>query len=198
MKLRLALILGTMVWTGCAARAPAPPASAAAAAPQAADAAPGEVASDTPSEDLIRIEAEVMIEAPIERIWAVFDDPEAYRSILPLVRSLTPLGKDARGALRIGLVQGVAIASGSYTARIFKVRPYVLELSIDHSFPSILRDGRGLVELKSEGEDRTRVTYRMTADLGDGWILNLFKGRIRDALTRPPYLLKSYVEALSR
>jgi carbon monoxide dehydrogenase subunit G len=183
-----------MVWTGCASQALAPPVAAsapAAAALQTAD----EVASDPPSEDLIQVAEEVVINAPIERVWAVFDDPEAYRHILPLVRSIEPRGKDARGALRLGITQGVAFASGSYTALIFKVRPHEIELRIDHAFPSILREGRGSVELKSEGANRTRVVYRMTADLGDGWFLPLFKERIRRALTRPPYLLKRYVEA---
>lgn len=152
------------------------------------------MASDTPSEDLIHVEEEVVIDAPIERIWAVFDDPEAYRSILPLVRSLEPRGKAASGALLIGLEQGIALASGSYTVRILKVRPHELDLSVDHAYPSILRDGHGHVELRSEGASRTRVLYSMTADLGDSWILSLLSGRVRNALKRPPHLLKTYME----
>ncbi len=178
------------MWTGCAASPPAQAVSPSAAAPAAAPEAIEEAASD----DLIQVEEEVVISAPIERVWSVFDDPQAYRYILPLVRSVEPRGKDPRGALRLGLVQGVSIASGSYTVLIYKVRPHELELSIDHAYPSILREGRGRVELKSEADGKTRVTYRMTADLGDHWILHFFKDRIRDALTRPPYLLKSYVE----
>ena len=192
MMLRLSILLGAMVGIGCAARAPVPAASA--GAPQAAERAAGDTASDTPSEDLIHVEEEVVIDAPIERIWAVFDDPEAYRSILPLVRSLEPRGKAASGALLIGLEQGIALASGSYTARILKVRPHELDLSVDHAYPSILRDGHGHVELRSEGASRTRVLYSMTADLGDSWILSLLSGRVRNALKRPPHLLKTYME----
>jgi carbon monoxide dehydrogenase subunit G len=181
--------------TGCAASAVAPPASPAAAiAAGAMPAAPSPIGADADPDDLVHVDEEVMIDAPIERIWAVFDDPRAYATILPLVRSIEPRGKDAKGALILGLTQGVSIASGSYTARIVKVRPHELELAIDHDFPSILRDGRGRVELTSEPGGQTRVTYSMTVDLGDHWILHLFKDRIRKALTQPPYLLKGYVE----
>lgn len=182
---------------GCAASPAAPAASPLAASvgvAQSADEATNSIALDATGEDVIHVEDEVVIDAPIEQIWRVFDDPEAYRSILPLVRSIEPRGKAASGALLIGLTQGVSIASGSYTARMLKVRPYVLDLSVDHAFPSILRDGHGRVELKSEGPSKTRVFYSMTADLGDSWILSLLAGRVRNALKRPPYMLKSYVE----
>ena len=198
MKLRLVILASAMLGMGCAAATPAPPASplavASAGAPQSAEAATNTIALDATGADVIHVEEDVVIEAPIEQIWRAFDDPRAYRFILPLVRSLEPRGKAASGALRIGLTQGISIASGSYTAQILKVRPYELDLSVDHAFPSILRDGHGRVELKSEGPTRTRVHYVMTADLGDSWILGLLAGRIRNALKRPPYLLKSYIE----
>ena len=182
---------------GCAASPPAPAASplaVSAVVPPGAEQPPDSVALDATGEGMIHVEDEVVIDAPIEQIWRVFDDLQAYRSILPLVRSLEPRGRTASGALLIGLEQGISIASGSYTARVLKVRLYVLELSVDHAFPSILRDGHGRVELKSEGPSKTRVFYSMTADLGDSWILSLFAGRVRNALKRPPYLLKNYVE----
>ncbi len=182
---------------GCAA-APAPAASPLAAesagASRSAEATASRRGADASSEDLIHVEEEVVIDAPIERIWSVFDDLEAYRSILPLVRSLESRGRAADGALLIRLEQGISLASGSYTARIRKVRPYELDLAVDHAYPGILRDGHGRVELTSEGPGRTHVRYSMSADLGDSWILSLFSERVRDALKRPPYLLKSYIE----
>jgi carbon monoxide dehydrogenase subunit G len=195
-KLRVSLLLGVLAWTGCAASAPAPPASAASAsaAVGSASEAPKAIAVAAPSDDLIHVEREAVIYGSIEQIWAVFDDPRAYASILPFVRSVEPRGHDAQGALLVGLTQGVAVASGSYTLRVFKVRPHELELSVDHDYPSMIRDGRGHVELRSEADGKTRVIYSMTVDLGDHWLLHRFKDRIFKAITRPPYLLKSYVE----
>ncbi|MEP7123276.1 MAG: SRPBCC family protein [Byssovorax sp.] len=196
MKLRVAILVGVLAGTGCGASAPAPPASAATAAgPRPPDAAPGSVFADSPSEDLIHVEREAVIYAPIDRLWAIFDDPRSYASILPFVRSVESPGKAANGALLISLNQGVAIANGSYTLRVFKVRPYEIELSIDHDFPSALREGRGHIELRREEESKTRVVYSMTVDLGDHWILHRFKDRIFKAITRPPYLLKIYAES---
>lgn len=195
MKLPVSLFLGVLAWTGCAASAPAPPASATSAAgASSVNGAPRSIADAVANENLIHVEREVVIYAPIERLWAVFDDPRSYAFILPFVRSVEPRGNDANGALLIGLTQGVNIASGSYTLRVFKVRPYELELSIDHNFPSMLRDGLGHIELRREAEDRTRVIYSMTVDLGDHWVLHRFKDRILKAITRPPYLLKTYIE----
>jgi carbon monoxide dehydrogenase subunit G len=197
LSLSIWILASAMVGIGCAAAAPAPAASplpASAGAPPSAGREAPTIALDATGEDVVHVEEELTIDAPIEQIWRVFDDPQAYRSILPLVRSLEPRGKAANGAMRIALTQGISIASGSYTAQILKVRPYELDLRVDHAFPSILRDGHGRVELKSEGPNRTRVLYSMTADLGDSWILSLFAGRVRNALTKPPYLLKSYVE----
>ena len=195
MKLRVSLFLGVLAWTGCAASTPAPPASATSAAgASSVDGAPRSIAGDVANENLIHVEREAVIYASIERLWAVFDDPRSYAFIFPFVRSVEPRGNDANGALLIGLTQGVNIANGSYTLRVFKVRPYELELSIDHDFPSILRDVLGHVELRREAEDKTRVIYSMTVDLGDHWVLHRFKDQILKAITRPPYLLKTYIE----
>lgn len=196
MKLRVSLFLGVLACTGCAASAPAPPASAASAAgPGAANEAPRSIAGEAASENLIHVEREAVIYASIERLWAVFDDPRSYAFILPFVRAVEPRGNDTTGALLVGLTQGVAFASGSYTLRVVKVRPYELELSVDHDYPSMIRDARGHVELRSEADGKTRVIYSMTVDLGDDWILHRFKDRIFKAISRPPYLLKSYVES---
>jgi carbon monoxide dehydrogenase subunit G len=194
-KLRVSLLLGVLAVAGCAASAPAPPTSAAsAAAPRPGPDAPRSIAAEAPSEDVLHVEREAVVYGSIEEIWAVFDDPRAYAFILPFVRSVEPRGNDAKGALLVGLTQGVAIASGSYTLRVAKVRPYELDLSVDHDYPSMIRDGRGHVELRSEGDGKIRVVYSMTVDLGDHWILRRFKDRIFKAIARPPYLLKSYVE----
>lgn len=195
MKLRVSLFLGVLASTGCAARAPAPPASAvSAAAPSPGHDAPRSIADDAASENVIHVEREAVVYGTIEEIWAVFDDPMAYASILPFVRSVEPRGHDAKGALLVGLTQGVPIASGSYTLRVSKVRPYELDLGVDHDYPSMIRDGRGHVELRSEADGKTRVVYSMTVDLGDHWILHRFKDRIFKAIARLPYLLKSYIE----
>lgn len=195
MKLQASLFLGALAVAGCTAGAPTPPASAATAtAASPGPDAPRPIAAAAPSENVIHVEREAVIYGSIEEIWAVFDDPKAYASILPFVRAVEPRGNDAKGALLVGLTQGVAIASGSYTLRVFKVRPYELDLSVDHDYPSMIRDGRGHVELRVEGEGRIRVVYSMTVDLGDHWILHRFKDRIFKAITRPPYLLKSYIE----
>ena len=196
-RLSILILASAAVGIGCAAARPAVLASPPAATARAPQSAAGEtttIALDATGEDVLHVEKEVVIDAPIEQIWSVFDDPRAYQSILPLVRSLELRGKAANGATRIGLTQGISIASGSYTAQILKVRPYELDLRVDHAFPSILRDGHGRVELKSEGPSKTRVLYVITVDLGDSWILSLFAGRVRNALERPPYLLKRYVE----
>lgn len=151
-------------------------------------------ASPEENKNLIKVAEEIDIDAPIDQIWPVFDDPESYWKILPMVKGVKPRGQAQDGAMLVELTQGVAFVSGSYTARIFKIRPYEIELAIDHNFPSVLRDGRGFVEMKSAGENRTHVTFRMTVDIGDGWALHLLKDRIREALTRPPSLLKKHVE----
>ena len=195
MKLRASVFLGVLAVAGCAAGAPTPPASpASATAASPGPDAPRPIADEAANENVIHVEREAVIYGSIEEIWAVFDDPRAYAFILPFVRAVEPRGNDAKGALLVGLTQGVAIASGSYTLRVAKVRPYELDLSVDHDYPSMIRDGRGHVELKVEGEGRIRVVYSMTVDLGDHWILHRFKDRIFKAITRPPYLLKSYVE----
>jgi carbon monoxide dehydrogenase subunit G len=193
-KPRVATILGVLAATGCAASAPTPPATAATAGARPSVAAPAPFPHDAVSDEVIHVEREAVIYAPIDVIWAVFDDPAAYASILPFVREVEPRGRDATGALLVGLTQGVSIASGSYTLEITKVRPYELDLNVDHRYPSMIRDGRGHVELRREAEGKTRVVYSMTVDLGDHWLLHRFKDRIFKAMTRPPYLLKNYVE----
>jgi len=197
LKISNLFFLVAIASAGCASRPAAPPSTAVAAAdtggPQGVDGA-SPTASDAPSKNLIHVEEEVVIDAPIERILPVFDDPQSYKVILPMVRSIHPRGNAPDGALLVELEQGISFVSGSYTARIFKVSPNELDLSVDHAFPSVLHDGKGHVVMKPEGEGKTRVTYKMTADIGESWALHLLKDRIRSALTRPPYLLKSHVE----
>lgn len=198
---RTAYILGITLslLTGCASSQTSGPGPT--LGPQTAQGDNAATASDgspqAPSENgknIIRVAEEIDIDAPVEQVWLVFDDPEAYWKILPMVKEVKARGQAADGAMLLELTQGIAFVSGTYTARIFKVRPYEMELSIDHNFPSILRDGRGSVEMKSVAENKTHVIYQMTVDIGDGWALHLLKERIRNALTKPPSMLKKHVE----
>jgi carbon monoxide dehydrogenase subunit G len=193
----LGFFLVLLVFIGCAsqnAAAPPPRMGMGASGQGGAPAAEATAPAAENSKNLIHVHEEVDIDAPVEQIWPVFDDPNVYWTILPMVKAVRPRGSAEDGALLVELEQGIAFVTGAYTARIHKPRPHDLELSIDHRFPSVLRDGRGVVEMKSVGENRTHVVYRMTVDLGDSWALHLLKDRIRSALTRPPYLLKKHME----
>jgi carbon monoxide dehydrogenase subunit G len=193
----LGFFLVLLVLAGCAsqnAAAPPPGVGAGASGQGGAPAAEATAPAAENSKNLIQVHEEVDIDAPVEQIWPVFDDPNVYWTILPMVKAVRPRGNAEDGALLVELEQGIAFVTGAYTARIHKPRPHDLELSIDRRFPSVLRDGRGVVEMKSVGENRTHVVYRMTVDLGDSWALHLLKDRIRSALTRPPYLLKKHME----
>ena len=191
------LLLALSVLAGCASQQnTAAPRVATGGQDGAAVSSENKSAQATPedSKNLVQVAEEIDINAPIEKIWPVFDDPQSYWTILPMVQGVSPRGQSEDGAMLVELKQGIAFVSGSYTAKIHKLRPHEMELTIDHRFPSVLRDGRGSVEMKAIDENRTHITYRMTVDLGDSWALHLLKDRIRSALTQPPSLLKKHVE----
>jgi carbon monoxide dehydrogenase subunit G len=196
----LTFLLTALLIAGCASTtantAPITPGGGGGASQAGPGGGEGTTTQATPenSKNLIQVAEEVDIDAPIDQIWPVFDDPNSYWTILPMVKGVKPRGNADDGAMLVELEQGIAFVTGSYTARIHKVRPHELELAIDHRFPSVLRDGKGVVELKSTGDGKTHVAYRMTVDLGESWALHLLKDRIRSALTRPPYLLKKHME----
>ncbi|MCU0657745.1 MAG: SRPBCC family protein [Polyangiaceae bacterium] len=191
------LLLAFSLLAGCAsqnAAGPSPALGPQTSEPGAQAEGKASQASAEDNKNIVQVAEEVEINAPIEQIWPVFDDPNSYWTILPMVKAVKPKGNADDGAMLVELEQGIAFVTGSYTAKIHKIRPHELELSIDHRFPSVLRDGRGVVEMKSVGEGKTHVAYRMTVDLGDSWALHLLKDRIRSALTRPPHLLKKHME----
>lgn len=147
-------------------------------------------------DNLVEVSEEIDIAAPVEKIWPVFDDPQSYWSILPMVKAVTPRGHTDDGALLVELEQGIAFVTGSYTAKIHKLKPHEIALSIDRRFPSVLRDGRGSVSLLPTGPSSTHVVFKMRVDLGDKMVLHMLKGRIRSALQRPPQLLKEHMAKL--
>jgi carbon monoxide dehydrogenase subunit G len=197
--LSLALLLA-----GCASQ-PVAPVTPAAAAPSGSADGSGSPAGTAPAgapvavppgdaKNLVDVAEEIVIDMPAERILPVFEQPDSYWHILPMVKSVKYKGKTEDGVLLVELEQGIAFVTGSYTASIRKVDANTLDLSIDHRFPSVLRDGKGTVELKPEGNGKTRVFFKATADLGESWALHFIKDRIRSALRKPPSLLKKYVE----
>lgn len=63
----------------------------------------------------MKVEGSYTYDAPRDRVWAMLMDPEALRSCVPGLETLTPTGDDAFEA---NLKVGVAAIRGSYKGKI--------------------------------------------------------------------------------
>ena len=63
----------------------------------------------------MKVEGSYTFDAPRDRVWSVLMDPEALKSCVPGLESLTPTGENAYDA---NLKVGVAAIRGSYKGTI--------------------------------------------------------------------------------
>jgi carbon monoxide dehydrogenase subunit G len=147
-----------------------------------------------PSEPRLSTEQVVLINAPLEVVWAVLDDPAAYAFILPWVRSAKPLGRAPEGDLLITLVHGIALINADYTMRIRKEPGHIAHMWIDREFPHTIAEAHGEAIFTEAPNNTTRVHFEMSADLGKGSLLWLFAPRIQAEMGKIPGLLRDHVE----
>jgi carbon monoxide dehydrogenase subunit G len=142
----------------------------------------------------------IVIDATPERVAAVLDDVQAYRQILPHIRSVRWIGLTRKGDALVEIEQGNAIAHGKYTVRVRHERggadssSATIRFWLDRRFSHDVDDANGFFHLEPWGQ-KTLLTYLVMADLGPGIFSRLFEGRIRRAALSTPTLVKTYVES---
>jgi 2-furoyl-CoA dehydrogenase large subunit len=111
-------------------------------------------------------EGEVVLSAPVADVWRRLIDANELAAIVPGCRRLTQDGPDRYSA---EVVIGVAGIRGTYDAHIEmrdKREPHSVRLIGKASGAIGFGSGSGFVTLATEGEGRTRLTYRYEADVG--------------------------------
>ena len=136
------------------------------------------------------------VEAPLERVWAVVADVEAWPQWQATLSTLDVEERDAQG--RPSLCEVVFDAKVQTITTVQRVRydePLALEFSQERGS---LKSLRGSWRLEDLGDGRTRATYALDVEPG-GFLGVLVKGavqeRLRDVLvTRLAPELKARVE----
>lgn len=113
----------------------------------------------------MKLEGEFSINAPVERVWEMLNDPAVIAKHLPGCDSLEPAGDDAYAAvltIRIGPIKGTYQAKLALSEK----RPNEgYTLSIEGSGKPGFVKGTGQVRLAAEG-GTTRLTYSGDLQIG--------------------------------
>lgn len=141
--------------------------------------------------------ANIEIDAPIERVYAVAADVQGAPRWQPEMKEARVVSRDADG-------NQVLV----HTAIDAKIRTLQLDLRFEYDEPNGLRWTQERGDLKSIdgswlfddlGDGRTRATYGMTIDLGRmlgmvirGPLVGVLRGQLIDSM---PAKLKGFVEA---
>lgn len=107
-------------------------------------------------------------DAPIDRVWAMLNDPEVIAACLPGCEKLEPLGDDRYKA---NLSMAVAAVSGQYqgtVALLDKQPPHAYKLVVDGNGKAGFVKGNATVTLSqpAEAPDTTTVTVSGEGQVG--------------------------------
>ncbi len=113
----------------------------------------------------MNLAGEVNIAAPLQRVWAVLNDPEILARHMPGCESLQAIGPDEYAAV---LKIGVAAIKGTYKATLRisdRVEPTSYRLHVEGSGKPGFVKGAGSVELQ-EQDGGTRLIYHGDLQVG--------------------------------
>ena len=134
------------------------------------------------------------VRAPIERVWALVEDPATYPRLIPSLATTRVV--EERGADRVvHMHHDYAIATTDYYVRMrFDRDRWTMRFELDDSRPhDTLRSGRGFIQLSSYRGD-TIVSWGMLADVGAGVIVQIFGPVLNERLLLPPRCVRDELE----
>jgi carbon monoxide dehydrogenase subunit G len=140
----------------------------------------------------LRVEGRYTIAAPIERVWAALQDPEALRRCIPGCEALAPAGVDRYEARGRVPVPGFGEAYEGQVVLSDKEPPRRYRLSVQTGGPHAVR-GDALVELTATGE---ATLVRVTADGHLGGAMAGFGQRLLGGVAKG--LLNQVFECIKR
>lgn len=106
------------------------------------------------------------IPAPVEALWAALNDPRVLTRCVPGCKSMTGIGPDA---YKVDMQLRVAAVGGSFEGEIsLSDKEPPRSCSIKVSGAGTLGHGNGSArfEIEPDGEDRSRLTYKGTGEIG--------------------------------
>jgi hypothetical protein len=133
------------------------------------------------------------VRAPIDRVWATVRDPSAYSRLIPSLDEARVV--DERGETRIVRMHhtyGIGEAAYFVRMRVDDER-HEMRFELDRSRPHDIRAGRGFLSLTSYRGD-TIVAWGMLADVGAGFLQQLFGPFLNEWLLLPPRCVRDDVE----
>ena len=139
-----------------------------------------------------------VVDAAAPEMYAILEDVESYRRVLPLTKRVKLVSIEPNGDRLVELVHGTALMEASYTLR---VRQYPARREVrfwlDTSQPHEIDDAFGYfrvepLETKS-GEPKALLTYAILVDVGPGIVREMFEEKVRARLLSVPQLVRRYV-----
>lgn len=143
-----------------------------------------------------------MVDTSPSQLWALFDDMEAYRRILPKTKHAKLVGRDGDDRL-VELVQGNSIVSAEYTIRVrTDATTREMRFWLEPSRPHSIDDAWGFFRISpfttETGESRVLLTYGVMVDVGPGLVRELFEEKVRAAMLAVPQGVRRYVVGARR
>jgi hypothetical protein len=134
-----------------------------------------------------------LLDADADEVARLFDSVEAWRRVLPEIRSTRAAGTAGDDPL-IEVTHGNAIIQATYTMRVHRdarSARFHLEPRRRHD----IEDVWGFLRAEPLADGRTVLTYGVLIDMGPGLLRNLFEDRVREtALTVPERIRGLMVE----
>jgi hypothetical protein len=134
-----------------------------------------------------------LLDADADEVARLFDSADAWRHVLPEIRSTRAAGTAGDDAL-IEVTHGNALLQVSYTMRVqrdARSARFRLEPRRKHD----IEDVWGFLRAEPLADGRTILTYGVLIDMGPGLLRDLFENRVREtALTVPERIRGLMVE----
>ncbi len=139
-----------------------------------------------------------IVDASVEEVLGLFDDPSAYRQLLPRTRDARLVAGPTHDTY-VQLEQGNGVMSASYVLRVRKYsRESTVRFWLDRSFPHAIDDAWGFFRAEPlapspSGAPRVLLTYGALVDPGPGIVRAFYEERLRAAVLSVPRLVERYV-----
>lgn len=136
-----------------------------------------------------------LLDADAGDVARLFDSADAWRRVLPEIRSVRALGTVEEDSL-IEVTHGNAILQVTYTMRVHRdaQHPLTARFRLEPRRRHEIEDVWGFLRAEPRADGRTILTYGVLIDMGPGLLRDLFEDRVRETALTVPDRIRGLVE----
>lgn len=136
-----------------------------------------------------------VVNAPVDRVWALLRDPGKYTAFVPGTKRVVTVKPFHKGRGVVRVVHREGPVSVRYSLRMTMVHAqHMARFKLDKTRKRDIREGWGFFMLSKHEGNRCLITFGVMADIGTGSVAGFVRPEVHSWMLRIPSLIRQVIE----